>query len=327
MDRRLCLITGANGFVGSALLNAITRQASVESSNILAIGAVRSKSNLDRINDSPLVEVGDINSQTDWSAALSSVDCVVHTAARAHFLRDPAISPIEEFRLVNVAGTVRLAKQCLEFGISRFIYISSIGVNGDETRGFSFNEECPPNPISPYAISKMEAETELKNIFFNSKIELVIIRPTLVYGVNPPGNFGRLFRAVQLGLPLPLGAIKNNRSFIGIDNLCDFILTCIEHPLAANQTFLISDGIDISTTNLLLTIGKALNKPVNLISFPPSLLVAVLKLFQKENMAKQLFGDLRVDISKSEKILDWSPQFTLQEGLKRALNISLHHED
>lgn len=327
MNSRLCLITGANGFVGSALLNVITQQAFVERNNILAVGAVRSKSNLGRIINSPLVEVGDINSQTDWSVALSGVDCVVHAAARAHFLRDPAISPIEEFRLVNVAGTVRLAKQCLEFGIRRFIYISSIGVNGDETRGFSFNEDCPPNPNSPYAISKMEAETELKDIFFNSKTELVIIRPPLVYGVNPPGNFGRLLKAVQLGIPLPLGAIKNKRSFIGIDNLCDFILTCTDHPLAANQTFLISDGVDISTTNLLLAIGKAINKPVNLIYFPPSLLAASLRLFRKENMVKQLLCDLRVDITKCEKVLNWSPKYTPEEGLERALDKSLHHED
>jgi nucleoside-diphosphate-sugar epimerase len=272
---------------------------------------------------SSTIAVGNIDAKTGWKIALSDVDCVIHTAARAHILRDSVTSPLEEFRLVNVCGTVRLAKECIKMGVRRFIYISSIGVNGDQTYCSAFGQDSSPDPKSLYAISKLEAEVELKKIFANSNTDLVIVRPPLVYGPNAPGNFGMLLRAIQLGLPLPFGAIVNRRSFIGIDNLCDFILKCIDHPNAANKTLLISDNDDVSTPELVRSIGYALDKKIRLIYVPCWFLKVLFRLLRKEDMNRQIMGDLRIDISSSMDALGWSPLLSLKQGLKKYLNNSL----
>lgn len=327
MNARICLITGANGFIGSALIRAIESKTSPHSFNLEPRGAVRSLAKIDSVAKiSSTIAVGSIDAKTDWKIALSGVDCVIHTAARAHLLKDSATSPLEEFRLVNVCGAVRLAKECIKVGVRRFIYISSIGVNGDQTYCTAFDQESSPDPKSPYAISKLEAEVELTKIFANSNTDLVIVRPPLVYGPNAPGNFGKLLRVIQIGLPLPFGAIINRRSFIGIDNLCDFILKCIDHPNAVNKTFLISDNDDVSTPELVRSIGLALDKKIRLMYFPCWFLRILLRLLRKEGMSRQLMSDLRIDISRSMDVLGWSPLLSLEQGLKKYLNNPLNQE-
>ena len=309
------LLTGASGFVGGAL----AQRLSVCGQNSLVL-ACRCK----LINPSPGINsivVGDIGQETDWTAALDGVEVVIHSAARAHVIKDPAFDPLAEFRKVNTVGTLTLARQAAEAGVRRFVFISSIGVNGNQSNQ-PFNENDSPRPAEPYAISKYEAEQGLYKISEESDMELVIIRPPLVYGPNAPGNFGNLLRWVDKGIPLPLGAINNKRSLVALDNLIDFILTCIDHPAAANQIFLIADGEDLSTTDLLRRVGQALGKPARLIPVPIGLLKFGATLLGKQAMAQRLCGSLQVDISKARDMLGWTPPVSVDEGLRRAVGLT-----
>lgn len=231
-------------------------------------------------------------------------------------MKDKVADPQLEYQRVNVEGTVRLARQAAAAGVKRFIFVSSIGVNGNaSTRPFSAEDE--PRPAEPYARSKWEAERELLKIHEETGMELVIIRPPLVYGPNAPGNFGSLVRWIEKGIPLPLGAIDNKRSLVGIDNLVDLIVCCIDHPAAANQTFLAGDGEDISTTELLRGVGTAMRKPARLIPVPAALLYVGATLLGRRAMAQRLLGSLQVDIGKTRKLLGWQPPYTVAEGLRR----------
>lgn len=305
------ILTGANGFVGSCLFSQLEQNPQFQ-----AVGLCRRMPQ--GISGSTLHAVGDLQ-QADLSALLPGVDVFIHSAARAHIMRDEVPHPQAEYRRVNVEGTLNLARQAVAAGVKRFIFISSIGVNGTlNTQPFIADDQ--PNPAEPYAQSKWEAEQGLTQLAAETGMELVIIRPPLVYGPSAPGNFGSLVRWVGKGVPLPLGAIHNKRSLIGIDNLVDLIICCINHPAAANQVFLAGDGEDISTTQLLRGVAKALRRPSRLIPVPASLLLLGSTLLGKKAMAQRLLGSLQVDISKTRELLDWTPPVSVEEGLKRCFS-------
>jgi UDP-glucose 4-epimerase len=257
----------------------------------------------------------DLATEGDWRAALDGVDAVVNCAARVHVVRDTSADPLAEFRRVNVAGTLNLARQAADAGVRRFIYISSIGVNGAETFDMPFTSEDKAAPHSPYAVSKLEAELGLRQLTHETGLEVVIIRPPLVFGPGAPGNFNKLLLIVHRGIPLPLGAIHNKRSLVALDNLVDLILICLHHRAAANQTFLVSDGEDLSTTALLRRTGAALGRPARLIPVSALVLRTAARLLGKASFAQQLCGSLQVDISKTRDLLDWTPPVSVDHAL------------
>lgn len=310
------LITGANGFVGQAL----TLEAFRRGFNVCA--AVRETSTLPSYID--VVSVGQVDSDTDWSQALKDCDVVVHLAARAHVRDERGSDPLEAFRKVNVEGPLNLARQAAAAGVRRLIFISSIGVNGAETSGAPFSHADTPAPHSPYAVSKHEAELGLQKLAEDTGMEVVTIRPPLIYGPNAPGNFGSLMRWLMRGVPLPLGCVnQNRRSFVALDNLVDLILTCVWHPRAGNQIFLVSDGEDVSTTQLLQRMGKAMNRSVRLLPVPTGLLGLMASLLGKKGMAQSLLGSLQLDIRNTCEVLNWNPPISIDEGLRRAVGVKI----
>lgn len=302
------LITGSNGFVGRALFRYVkdNHQYSVQ-------GAVRKASQ----QDTSLFSVGDIDATTDWSDALLNKDIVVHIAARAHVMNDSNVDPIAEYRRVNVDGTLNLARQAVTAGVKRFIFISSIGVNGGHQQSKPFLYSDSPAPWDDYTKSKYEAEIELWGLSSRTDMEVVVIRPPLVYGANAPGNFGKLINAIVNERWLPLGLIDNLRSFVAIDNLVDLIVTCIDHPKAANQTFLVSDDRDVSTTQLLRMMAHAFGKKARLIPIPMSCIRGVASLLGKKAVADRLCGSLQVDITHTKETLGWKPPVTMEQQLAK----------
>ena len=305
------ILTGASGFIGRRLATALQSKPDVNLTS-----AVR------RVIELPaahIVAVQGLDANTDWSTALIHQQVVIHAAARAHIMKDEEADPLSEYRRVNVGGTLNLARQAAAAGVQRFIFISSIGVNGNiNTQPFTVDDI--PNPAELYAQSKWEAEQGLREIQRETGMELVIIRPPLVYGPDAPGNFGSLMKLVAHGVPLPLGAIHNRRSLVAVDNLVDLIITCIDHPAAANQVFLAGDGEDLSTTELLRGVARAMGKPSRLIPVPASLLMLAATLLGKEAVAQRLLGSLQVDISKARHLLGWEPPITVEEGLRRCFD-------
>lgn len=254
----------------------------------------------------------------NWARGLNGVDTVVHLAARVHVMADKATDPLTEFRRVNVNGVLNLARQAAKAGIRRFIYLSSIKVNGEQTLpGRFFTEQDVPAPLDPYGVSKHEAEEGLRKLAQQTDMEVVIIRPPLVYGPGVKANFLNMMRWLHKGVPLPLGAIHNYRSLVALDNLIDLIITCIKHPAAANQTFLVSDREDISTTELLRRMAAALDVPARLLPVPQKLLEMGFKMAGKSDLAQRLCGSLQVDITKACAMLDWKPLISVDEGLRR----------
>lgn len=311
------LVTGATGFVGGQLIRRLADQPS-----IAVRGAVRATPTGDHPG---LFAVGEINGDTDWSEALQGQRVVVHTAARAHIMNDMAADPLTEFRSVNVTGTLNLACQAAAAGVGRFVFVSSIKVNGEQTLlDACFVADDAPVPEDPYGISKWEAEQGLQKFARETCMEVVIIRPPLVYGPGVKGNFASMIKLVGRGLPLPLGVVHNKRSLVALDNLVDLIITCIDHPGAANQTFLVSDGEDISTTQLLQGVAEAMGKPSRLIPVPASLLQFGATLLGKKAVAQRLLGSLQVDISHTQKCLNWTPPLTVKQGLQRCFP---NHQD
>ena len=303
------LLTGATGFIGQALVLELLQQ------GFFLTIVLRKKSNLfaDNINQ---IIVGDLNNDIDWSSILNKIDCIIHLAGKAHVIDKSKASALDEFRKINTELTLNLAKQAVAAGVERFIFLSSIGVNGNQNNQ-PFLEIDIPNPQEPYAISKYEAEQGLLKLAQNSSLEVVIIRPPLVYGNNAPGNFGRLIQWVnsKFILPLPLGAVNNARSLVAIDNLVSFIIICTLHFKAANEIFLISDNDNLSTTQLLKKIAKAFNKKALLLPVPVSWMIFVAKLLGKEVDAVRLFSSLIVDSSKARDLLDWHPVTTMDKQL------------
>jgi len=307
------LVSGSTGFVGKALIPAILFRGHHP---VEAVRRAKEKPT-DRVST---CVVGNIDGRTNWSKALESTEAVIHLAARAHVMRETANDPLAEFRCVNTAGTLNKARQAATAGVRRFIFLSTIGVNGNSTmQGKVFAPTDTPCPHDPYSLSKYEAEIGLHSIAQSTGMEVVIIRPPLVYGSNAPGNFGKLTRLVAKSLPIPLGSTNNRRSLVGIDNLVDFIVTCLEHPSAPNETFMVSDGEDLSTPDLIRRMARAMNRPARLLPVPTFVLKAVAAMLGRRGMAQRLFGSLQVDISKSRQLLGWNPPFSVDEGLKRAV--------
>ncbi len=336
------IVTGATGFVGkeivSVLLNAghqvkaLVRKKSsllpVEVKQVL----VEDLSIFSTINSSPptldiMIERGGGGGFLhDFKKELNSVDVLVHTAARAHVMNDNTSDPIKEFRKINRDATLGLARFAVESGIKRFVFISSIGVHGNNNVK-PFTEESEPAPHDLYAISKLEAEIGLLALAEKTGMEVTIIRPPLVYGANAPGNFGSLVRWMNKSIPLPFGAVHNQRSLVALDNLVDFIALCADRetsPKAANQIFLISDGEDVSTTQLLRKVARALNKKSWLIPVPVSFMRLAAKLVGKGDVANRLFGSLQVDSSKARTLLGWKPVITMDEQLKKTADSYLN---
>ncbi|WP_263770080.1 UDP-glucose 4-epimerase family protein [Propionivibrio soli] len=307
----MILVTGAAGFVGKAVCASLSSSRQVRA-------CVRRGGATD-IPDGVDVSQKLLLPDEEWRDALVGVKTVIHCAARVHVMKDKSTDPLMEFRRVNVEGTLRLANQAASLGVDRFVFVSSIKVNGEETQaGQSFSAEHSPAPVDPYGLSKMEAEQGLRAIASKSGMEIVIVRPPLVYGPGVKANFRSIMRWLSRGWPLPLGAITDNRrSFVGMANLVDLLVTCIDHPAAANRTFLVSDGEDLSTAALLQRIGMALGMPAKLIPFPPGLLKWGGAFLGRPGVASRLCGSLQVDISFTKKVLGWSPPVSVDQELHR----------
>lgn len=306
------LVTGANGFVGNALLRQLDVQPDVH-----VLAGVRSVESLSDWPEHKLLVLGDLASSDIAPCLLKGVDVIVHTAARVHVMRDEAPDPLAAFRQTNVEGTLRLAKAAATAGVKRFIYLSSIKVNGEETKpGCPFTASDIPAPLDPYGISKLEAEQALQKLPLAGALEVVIIRPPLIYGPGVQANFRSMLRWLSIGVPLPFGAIHNRRSLVALPNLLDLLHVCLAHPAAANQVFLVSDGDDLSTTEMLRCLGSALGRPARLLPVPQGLLRFVAKGLGKGDVANRLCGSLQVDITKTRMKLGWQPPVTRDEGLR-----------
>jgi len=303
------LVTGATGFIGKALVHKLIEQ------QYRVIAGVR---HLEESQSTLQVELGDSASATDIIASLQQVDVVIHLAGRAHIMHNTAHDPLTEFRKVNTAGTLNLALQAAEAGVKRFIFISSIKVNGEMTDTNSpFQVELTAPPTDPYALSKYEAEHGLMSLAQSTGMEVVVIRPPLVYGPGVKANFASMVNWLESGIPLPLGAIHNKRSLVAMDNLLSFIILCISHPKAANEIFLISDREDVSTTQLLQKIIRALHKKTILFPVPVSWMNFVAVLLGKQDIANRLFASLLIDSSKATDLLGWEPVINMDRQLQK----------
>ena len=306
----MILVTGATGFVGRALCERLKGR------DALRI-AVRNPIAGAWAEPSDVVQAA-LDPAQDWRPALEGITTIVHCAARVHVMNDDAADPLREFRRINVDGTLRLATQAAEAGAGRFVFISSIKVNGESTvPGRPFTAQQAPAPIDPYGVSKWEAEQQLRKLSAETGMELVIIRPVLVYGPGVKANFLNMMKWLYKGVPLPLGAIHNKRSLVSLDNLVDLIVTCIDHPRAANQTFLVSDGEDLSTTELLQRMSKALSKRPRLLPVPAWMLETAAKFAGKQSIAQRLCGSLQVDISHTRERLGWTPPVSVDTALRK----------
>ena len=311
----MILVTGATGFVGGALVKRLAADRACKG----AVAAVRRNAD-SRSEGGRQVQVGDLLPTTDWGLALQGIDAVVHCAARVHVMQDDATNPLQAYREVNVNGTLNLARQAEQAGVGRFVYVSSIKVNGEATQpGRPFTADDVPAPLDPYGVSKLEAEQGLREIEALTGMEVVIVRPPLVYGPGVKANFASMMRWVARGIPLPLGAIQNARSMVALDNLVDLLVICLTHPAAAGQTFVVSDGEDVSTTELLRRTAQAMGKKALLLPVPASVLELGTSLLGKRAVAQRLCGSLQVDIEKTRRLLGWSPPLTLDQGLKKAV--------
>lgn len=300
------LVTGGTGFIGRAVVTRLLEDGTQVRST------VRHPPKLSMEIQAPSLGV-----EAEWRPALEGMTTVIHTAARAHVLKEDAKNPVQIFREVNSAGTLQLARQAAEVGVQRFLFLSSIGVNGMQSIK-PFTESDTPHPVELYAFSKLEAEQGLIELSKETGMEVVIIRPPLVYGPSAPGNFGKLANAVRRGIPLPLGAVtQNRRTLVGLDNLVDLIVTCAYHPAAANQVFLAGDDEDLSTANLLRRMARGFGVSPRLLPVPVPLLKAMARAAGKSGMIERLCGSLQVDITKAREVLGWKPPFTVDQGLAR----------
>ena len=308
------LVTGAGGFIGRALTAALA-----ESGNM--VRAVSHSANVRMAAPGiETVEIGDIGAKHGWHSVLSGIDTVVHLAGRTHLLRDQNVDPLAEYRRVNVAATARLAQDACACGVRRMVFVSSIKVNGECSSGRPFSETDRANPKDHYAISKWEAELALQDIGASSGLEVVILRPPLVYGPNVGANFLRLMQLVGSGIPLPFARVSNKRSMIFLGNLVDALITCINQPGAAGETFLVTDGEDVSTAELIRRIAEALEVHPRLWPFPPSVLQTMANLVGRGDTATRLLGSLTVDASHIRDCLGWQPPISMKQGLKETAN-------
>lgn len=309
---RNILITGGTGFIAKQLIKTLQNKTKMS-----LTATARRKIVVPGVN---FLNIPSLNPTIDWSEALFKQDVVVHVAG-AHNIKYEFSKSLTKYRKFNVDTTINLARQAINAGVKRFIFISSIKVNGEITNGRKkFSPEDNPAPESEYGISKLEAERGLQALSKKSAMDIVIVRPALVYGPQVGGNFNKLAKLVLYKIPLPFGAIYNKRTLIALDNLVDLIITCINHNKAANQIFLAGDAQDLSTTELLQLIAKINNKPSYLLPIPSYLLISLLSFFGKKNLAKSIFRSLQLDISKNYELLNWYPKISVEEGIRRCFN-------
>lgn len=304
------LVTGASGFVGRALCRElITRGYLVRA----ALRTAKDEKYLPK--GCEIAVIGEIGAATTWATVVKEIDVIVHLAARVHVMRETATDPLQAFREVNVAGTARLAREATSSAVKRLVYVSSIKVNGESTEASLFSEADLPSPQDFYGLSKCEAETALRRVAQETDLEVVIVRPPLVYGPAVKGNFLRLLKLVSWGLPLPLASVNNLRSMLYLGNFVDVLTLCAQHPGAAGKTFLVSDGEDISTPQLIRKIADLMGRPCRLWSLPPSLLKLASKMVLKSAEVERLIGSLQVDSAQIRRELEWTPPYTLDQGL------------
>jgi lipopolysaccharide/colanic/teichoic acid biosynthesis glycosyltransferase/nucleoside-diphosphate-sugar epimerase len=310
------LVTGASGFVGRALCAEAIRRA-------LPVRAAVRESCAWIPPGCECARIDGLSAETDWSGALRGVSTVIHLAARVHVMREDAADPLAAFRAVNAAGTERLARQAVECGVKRLVFVASVKVVGEATSGEAkFSESDPPMPRDAYGISKWEAEQALWKIARHSALEGVVVRPPLVYGAGVKGNFAALVAALRWRWPLPFASVDNARSLIYVGNLVDALLLCAEHPAAAGRTYLVCDGEDLSTPGLLRRLGKAMGKPPRLWPCPPGLLRTMASAVGQGIRIDRLLGSLRVDAARIRRELGWSPPYSVDEGL--AASVEAH---
>lgn len=311
----MILLTGSNGFISRHLLHDLKNK---KKCKLLGRG-----NNLNAEFDCYYQK--EVNSKEDYKEVLCNVSCIVHCAARVHLMTDDSLEPLEDYREVNTAGSLNLARQAVEAGVKRFIFLSSIKVNGEATQlGKPFTSGDARQPEDDYGQSKSEAEEQLLQLAEETGLEVVIIRPTLVYGPGVKANFASLMSLVSKGSPLPFGAITNNkRSLVSVKNLVDLIVTCIDHPKAVNQVFLVSDDNDLSTASMVKHMATALGKANRLLPIPLWCYHLLGKLCGKQNVVERLLGSLQVDISHTRKVLDWKPPQTVEEGFKETADAFL----
>lgn len=306
------LLTGATGFIGSNLLEKL------ESLGMAVRPVCRNLSSLKNTNIDSWFEIGNVNGSTNWLLALNGIKVVIHTAGRAHVTNDKNLDSLSEYREINVDATINLARQAVSSGVKRFIFISSIKVNGEFTLPSKpFSADDIPAPQDAYGISKFEAEQALNDLSKNTGLEVVIIRPPLVYGSGVKGNLSSLIKFIQSGIPLPLGSINNKRSLVGIENLSDLIIRCLYHPSAGGQTFLVSDDSDLSSAEIAQKIATSLGVKVRILNTPKSLLKFLALCTWRSRAMNKILGSLQVDITKTKKLLDWVPPIGINEGIKR----------
>lgn len=312
------LVTGANGFVGREVCAEAAGRGHTVRRAVRILGANGTADDY---------AVGNIGAQTDWRKALQGIDVVIHLAARVHVMRESAANPLAAFREVNVQGTENLARQAAACGVKRLVYVSSIKVNGEGTPHprllsrmasgkVAYREEDAPQPQDPYGISKLEAEQALHRVAAETGLEVVIVRPPLVYGPGVKGNFAQMMRVLRKGIPLPFASVRNQRSLIYVGNLVDALMVCAMHPAAVGKTYLVSDGEEVSTPDLLRALGEAMGRPARLFACPAGLLMGVAVLLGRRWQAERLLGSLRIDSGKIRRELGWHPPYTLQQGLR-----------
>lgn len=315
------VVTGASGFVGARLLSTLCSSGKF---NVTPISRSKSSSNEIVLDDFTVESIGP---ETSYGSLFDGVDSVVHLAARVHVMNEHSEDPLRDFREVNVFGTVNLARQAASAGVRRFIFISSVKVSGERTeQGRPFVEAMRSNPEDAYGQSKFEAEEALKEIAKETRMEVVIVRPPLVYGPGVKANFRSLISLCNTGLPLPFGSIHNRRSLMYVDNLVDFIVSCIGHPRAANETFLVSDGEDVSISALISRIRKLQGRRCFLLPVPTWLFALAGRLTGKTEVVSRLVSDLSVDSTKASQLLDWTPPYSLDKGLQNTVEHYLHEE-
>ncbi len=308
------LVTGANGFIGANFCRLAMNRGH------WVVSAVR-RATPEAVGNE-VVALGDISKEVDWTSQLQKVDCVLHLAGRAHVLKENASDPLADFRRVNVDATLKLAKSAAVAGVKRFVFVSSIGVNGEVSSRSGFSEMDSPAPRKPYAVSKWEAEQSLHTLAAETGIQITIARPPLVYGPNAPGNFALLKKLIVQGLPLPFGSTANLRTLVSVQNLVDFLLICLEHPMAAGETFLVGDNESVSTQDLVRDMCVAADRHARIIPFPVSLARTITGAVGKQSMFSSLFETLVVDSTKARGLLGWKPRLSLQEGLARVFQPS-----
>ncbi|MCS3462836.1 MULTISPECIES: NAD-dependent epimerase/dehydratase family protein [Citrobacter] len=301
------LVTGGTGFLGAALVLAL------KSSGHQVILTTRRQEDIEQ----GIYNLGDISAETNWVNLLQGCDTVIHTAGRAHILNDNAQDALAEFRRVNHDATLKLAKDSASCGVKHFIFVSSIGVNGNATSGIPFTEASEPRPTSDYAISKLDAEQSLRRTFTNSEMAVTIVRPALICGENAPGNIQRLLKLVSKNLPLPFKNVKNKRALVSLDNVVSFINECVVNDKSKNQLYLLADAERPSTEEMINTFATGMGIHAKIIYFPKNVLKLLLSAVGKVGIYDQLFGDLEVDARKSREQLHWTPPITLHETMKK----------